>query len=569
MIGAVGRDTAPLALSSRVSTPVGRLTALFAPPGLPDVGRITRAWGMSVAAGFVCRVAMLVWTYTVGGALLVAIYGVATTVPAAASTPILAAAAARTRPDRLLRGLLAGRTLSLAGAAVSMAVHGPGALVVALVGLASTMAGPFRPIQAAAFPWLVHTPTELSAANVRATIMENGATLIGPLVGGVVLGLSDPAVTMAVCVVLMTAAGASVGRLQVPVPGPAQSRRRPGIRGAARHVGEGAAALARIVAPGGVMVMTFAQTFVRGLLLVLTVVVALQVLALDSASVGWLTAATGLGGLLGGGFAGRLLRLNRLARAYAAGIALWGLPLVVLGVWPSVVTAFGALFVVGIGNAVEDGGLFTLVPRAVGHRLAVSALGVLELVGYVGAGLGSLVAPALAARPGPLPALVAAGGLLLALVAAYLTRCVLLDRSVPEPGPDLALLQAFPVFAPLPLVTIEQLLSGASRRDFADGDDVVVQGRTGDEFHLIVDGTAAVVVDGEPRDSLHRGDGFGEIALLHDVPRTATVTADGPLETIAVDREGFLAAVSANAISGERAAQLAAARLSVDPQVRR
>ena len=251
--------------STRIVAVAGWPRALFAPPGLPDVGRITRAWAISVAAGFVCRVAMLVWTYTVGGALLVAVYGVATTVPAAISTPVLTAATARLRPDRMLRGLLAGRSLALAGAAVGIATGGPNALVVALVGLAAALAGPFRPIQAAAFPWLVHAPAELSAANVRATVMENGATLIGPVLGGAVLALADPAVTMALSAGLMAASYATVRRLLVPVPPAPEQRPGRGLRGAARQVAAGAAALARVVSPAGAMVMGFAEDFVRGL----------------------------------------------------------------------------------------------------------------------------------------------------------------------------------------------------------------------------------------------------------------------------------------------------------------
>lgn len=525
--------------------------------------RVTTGWALSVTAGFVCRVAMLVWAFGAGGAGLVAAYGVATTLPGAVATPMLTAFSGRIRGDRMLRGSLLVRTVLLAAGAASMALAGPSALVVALVAAAAALSGAYRPVQAAILPWLVRTPAELSAANVRATMMENAAGLVGPVVGAAAIGLSDPAATLAVSAVTMAVAATALRRLRTPeqLAGTVRSPRRMGS-----DVVAGARSLTTVVPPAGVVVMGFVQTATRGLLLVLTVVLALDILALQQDSVGWLAAATGLGGLAGGVLAGRVLRVTRLSRCLAAGIALWGLPLVVLALWPTAVIAYLAMFVVGVGNAVEDGALFTLVPRVVGPRKAPAALGALELVVFAGAGIGAIAAPGLSRRVGTLPILLVAGALLMALAASYAPRCVRMDRSTPEPGPDLDLLQAFAVFRPLPLVTVEQLLVSATRRRYAGGERVVTQGEPGDVFHLIASGEAAVTVDGRPRPTLRRGDGFGEIALLHDVPRTATVAASGPLETLAFDRTDFLAALSGNASSAAHAELLARTRLDRDAE---
>ena len=95
--------------------------------------------------------------------------------------------------------------------------------------------------------------------------------------------------------------------------------------------------------------------------------------------------------------------------------------------------------------------------------------------------------------------------------------------------------------------------------------EVLRRREPGDHFYLIVEGSAAVSVQGAPRPSLQRGDCFGEIALLRDIPRTATITADQPLRTLALGREEFLTAVTGNSMSKAAADALAAERLSTDP----
>jgi CRP-like cAMP-binding protein len=136
---------------------------------------------------------------------------------------------------------------------------------------------------------------------------------------------------------------------------------------------------------------------------------------------------------------------------------------------------------------------------------------------------------------------------------------------MPAPGPEAGLLRNLPMFAPLPLAVTELLAAETEPRQFPAGAVVTREGETGDHFHLIVDGSAAVSVRGAPRPSLHRGDCFGEIALLRDIPRTATVTAAEPLHTLALGREEFLTAVTGNSTSVAAADALAAQRLSTDP----
>jgi MFS family permease len=332
-----------------------------------------------------------------------------------------------------------------------------------------------------------------------------------------------------------------------------------------RDAAAGGAALARIGRPAGMVVLAFAQTFVRGALLVLMIVLALDTLRLDEDSIGWLSAAIGFGGLVGATAAARAVRMSRLGRCFVAGVAGWGVGVLALSGAPTGAAAFGALVLVGIANAFQDAPAFILMPRFLGPELAGRALGAFELVVMAGMGSGALVAPVLAESLGVRESLLTVGSGLVILALGYVPPFVTIDRTMPRPLPEAALLQEVPMFAPLPLVVIEQLALDARSHRYRDGEVVVREGEPGDRFYVLTDGSAAVSVKGAPRPPLGPGEAFGEIALLRDVPRTATVTATGPLGVLVLSRDRFLGALSASQVSAQHAESLAEQRLGADP----
>jgi hypothetical protein len=190
--------------------------------------------------------------------------------------------------------------------------------------------------------------------------------------------------------------------------------------------------------------------------------------------------------------------------------------------------------------------LFTLLQRIVPDDMLTRVFAVVWGAGMGAVALGSIAAPVIVSAFGPRGALVFVGAILPFLTLVTWRRLVEIDQSVAAPVRGLALLDCVPMFAPLSIAAKEHVASTLVPVPVAAGDIVVRAGDRGDRFYIVADGQLEVMADGL-RATLGKHDYFGEIALLRDVSRTATVRAVGDCQLYALERDDFIAAVTGHA----------------------
>jgi hypothetical protein len=286
-----------------------------------------------------------------------------------------------------------------------------------------------------------------------------------------------------------------------------------------------------------------AQSFTRGALTVLTVVVAIELLQTGEPGVGILTAAIGAGAVLGSLGASLLVGTRRLGAWFAVGVALWGMPVTLIGVFPRHVAALVLLACVGVGNSLIDLAGFTLLARLAPDELLARVFGVLESLVALSVGVGAIVASSVVDWAGVRPALVAIGLLCPVLAVASWHRLRGMDRSIGVRDHDIDMLHTVAMLNVLPLPAIEQLARGVESVDVPAGQVVFSQGDAGDHYFVIESGEADVIGDGATVATLGPGMGFGEIALLRRTRRTATVRATSDLRLKALRSDRFLPVV--------------------------
>ena len=518
------------------------------------------AWAVCYAGDLAAFTAGSVYAYRAGGAGLVGLLGLARGVPAGLLVPLITSWSDRVRRERLLIASVVPRVLLLAAAAAAMTGGGQAILVVVLVALEGGLASVFRQVQAALLPWLASTPDELAGANTAASVLQSAATVGGPALAAGLLAVGSPqSAVLAACGLIAVGAVLLTGvrPRSSPEPVPAAGY----LRQLRADIATGWEA--GVWRPGAraLFLPAAAQTFARGVLTVLTVVIAVDMFSLGSAAIGWLNAVLGVGGLLAGPLAVTLVRGRRVARCFGAGVAGWGLPMVLLAFthapyWPYLMFA-----VIGVANVFDDAGVYSALQQVIPPSLTGRALGTRRGALLISMGLGSAAAPLLIQACGARGTLIAAGMLLIATAALSVPRLRAIDSTISAPGPSYALLRQVPFFRPLPFAITEHLASKLTPATYEPGDTIIRKGDPGDYFYLIESGRACASADGRQLNEMGPADCFGEIALLRRTPRTATVTASTRLHVKILAREEFLAVVTGNPDSAQSADEVISARL--------
>lgn len=533
------------------------VSALGAAVRNENIRRVELAWGAAIGAEWAHFVALGVFAYQQGGTSAVGIAGLVRLLPAAVVAPFAASFGDRFRRERFLLTLALVGAIALAGSAAA-AWADSRALVFAfgaVVGVSATLT---RPALQALLPSLARTAEELIASNCATSTIESIGTLIGPLCAGLLVAVGDVGVVFAVAAGVLVAGAVLLSQLRVESRIELTDERdRASIR---RMIAGGFETVVRTPRASLLVGLIVAQTFVRGCLNVLIVVAAFSVLDGGGAEVGYLTAAIGVGGLFGA-LGAMTLGGTRLAVPFGLSLVAWGIPIVLIAPQPDLAAAMFLLAIVGAANSVEDVAVFTLLQRIIPNEMLTRVLGLVWGLAMGGVALGSVAAPVLVRAMGPRACFVVVGAILPLLALLTYRRLAEIDREL-APAAGLDLVDEVPMFAPLSIATKERVAASLVPLSVAAGELVIRAGDEGDRFYIIGAGELDIDADGR-HSTVHEADYFGEIALLHDVPRTATVTAlvDSSLYTL--QRDHFLAAVTGHAAAHAAGRKVAEERLAV------
>jgi MFS family permease len=526
----------------------------------PRLRRLQLAWiGSSVGTwGYV--VALMVYAYEQGGPGAVGLVGLIRWFPAAVAAPFGGMVGDRFPRLRVMVVSDLVRAAALGVAAAAIVIDAPTAIVYLLAIQVTLVSQAFQPAESALLPTLAESPEELAAANVANSTIEAAGYFVGPALGGVILAVSNVETVFVVTAVAFLWSAAMLALIRLVAPEPASEI----ARGSWQH--EALAGFRTIWRDSRLRVIIglfAAQTLVYGAFVVLTAVASIQLLGLGAPGIGYLNAALGVGGLVGGIVAVALVGSRRLGLTFGLALILWGTPILLIGVWAKAAPAFVLIGLAGLGLTLVDVAGFTLLQRAVPEHVLARVFGVLHSAFYATAGIGAIVAPALVSWLGIRSALIVVGAVIPVVTIPSFGILTQIDRTLTVPTAQLHALRAIEMFAPLPAPTLEALAASLTRLEVPAGETIFHQGDHGDRFYIVDSGEIEIEIDGREANVLGPGDHFGEIALLRDIPRTATARARKETQLYALDRDAFLGAVTGNAGSSEAAETVVAARLGL------
>jgi MFS family permease len=555
----------------------GSLASVFRNPNLR---RIQLALGGSMIGDWAYSTAVAVWAYGVGGATAVGVWSAIRLALLALTSPLGAALADRypRRAVMISADLARASLIALATVCLYLDLHP--AFVFVLATVTSIVSTAFRPAQRALMPSLANHPEELTASNGTASTLESLSFFLGPSLGAVLLVVADVETVFLVNMATFLLSTLLVARVRVPEPAASASVSAPEAAPPAgggevapaeaeepkeRFLTEISAGFRHIGRDRDLLIVTAevaAQTVVAGASAVFTILMAVHILGTGPQGVGYLDSVLGVGAVLGGFTAIARSSRHRLAEDMTYGVMLWSLPLLLVTVWPSPLTAFVAVALLGFGNPLVDVNMETIIQRITPDAVMGRVFGALEACLIATMAIGAAVMPLFVHWLGLRGALavVAIGVGLLAFLG--LARMRNLDQRLRRPE-GLDRLESIPMFAPLTPAVLESLARSLIRLPVPAGEVVVREGTESDRFYVIESGLVEVTQEGSVLRREDAGDFFGEIGLLRDVPRTATVTAVEDSELLVLERADFLAAVTGQTESRMAADDIVSRRLTV------
>ena len=525
--------------------------------GPRQLRRVELAFAAFCAAEWAVWIALLVYAFERSGTTTASLIAAALLVPAMVFAPFGSVLADRYRPGRVLLFAYVVQAAGMGIAGGILLVEGPPLLAyAAFAGVVAAMTVT-RPTMSALTPTLAQRPEELTAINAVSSWVDSISIFVAPALAGVLLAVSSPGVVFLAMGLVVAVGAALVGR----VPGPLPAGRDEVREAAHRDIARAMSAIHRDPSARVLVALLAADFFALGALEVLYPPIAVDVLGQDSSWAGYLNAAFGAGAVLAIVVTARLVGRTRLMPSVLFGLGLYAGAFIVLAAYQTLPLAVVLLMFAGLGRAILGVGTRTLLQRVAQPDMLARVFGVVEAISMGALALGSLGVALLVAIGGVSLALIGIGCALPLAVLVGGRSLFEVDRRADVPVVEIGLLRSMLLFSPLSAEKLEALARALERRETRAGDVVIREGEDGDCFYVIAAGEVAVTANGTPVRTLQRGDGFGEIALLHAVPRTATCTATTDGTLFILHRDDFLGAVTGHPRAADAAQQLAAGRL--------
>jgi len=513
------------------------------------VKRVVGGFAAFTVGEWVLGTTVAIHAYPIGGALLVALVGFRF-FPAALAGPLTAQFADTHRRERVLTATALIRTLASALVAASLALKLPFVIPLLLVWLDAVAGTAYRPAQATLLPTLVHTPSEFTAATALASHAKSSGQMFGALAGGLLVAGMPIGLAVSAATLLYAASALTTASIRAPVP-PAGSA--VGLRARLRRMTDGLSAISGDREAKEIVAFACMRSAVRGVWISLGVVAALKLLGLGSAGFGLLMAAAGAGSLAAIPLTALLVGRMRLARWMAVGLLMCGAPIAAIGGAATGIPAIAFMVGWGMGMAVSDVAAQAVLNRVVAARSLAPVTGLMESSKLLFEGGACLLAPALVSTLGIRDALLVVGVVVALVVASGARAFTRIDARSAGRVDVSHLLAGVNLFHRMRVDLLEGVVAALKPLEVVAGQDVLTQGVDDHGgWYLVDQGRLEVLIDGFVVNELRRGDGFGELALLRDRPRAATVRTVTDARLLTLERDAFLTAVGGGdvAVSG-------------------
>jgi MFS family permease len=529
----------------------------------PVLRREALALALFRLADFGPWVAILVFAYDQGGATAAGLVSLGLLAPTALFAPFGGPLIDRHGASRALLGGYVVQAALTAATAVSMLAGAPAGITYTLAALTTMALTVTLPAHAVISPGIARTTEQLVAFNAVTGWILSLGLVAAPALAGLMLALASPGAVYVAGAVCLAAAALLVLPLRSLAPPLPVDEGLPAA-GMARQLEQGAVALSRSSASREVVIV-FAATFLMiGAFDVLAVALALGTLDIGGSGAGYLTAMHGAGAVVGAACSYLLIGRSRLVPVILGAALVVALAFALLGLRTTLVLAFAVAAVSGFARSLLEVAGQTLLQRVTPTALLARVFALKEGLTMAACGIGSVLVPVFVALAGIRGALLAAGAIAPFVVLLRLRPLLRVDAAAEVPVVTVALLRSLDVFRALPVPALEGVAHTSATISVPAGSVIVREGEPGDRYYAIADGSVEVRREGELVRTLGRGEGFGEIALLHATTRTASVSAVPETTLVAIEREAFLVAVTGHGGTRQRVEGVAAARLLAD-----